>query len=215
MNFETNPTQPKNYLQMKKQLFIFAIIILIFTGCSKDYELKKSVFINDKEFPGLPIYSEWGYNTFGAYYDREIFVSNDISVPAKVSVSNNEMSFILDGQKKPDNYDSHQKMVMTFKISDFLPEEYTNLTTLNDTILDLTNPAYQVLISMDNTTYTANILSGKLTFKRAQNLLVDKKQVEVILSGYFEFKAIINEKTVTVSDGRFDVGISSDNFYIY
>ena len=215
LNFETNPTQPKNYLQMKKQLFIFAIIILIFTGCSKDYELKKSVFINDKEFPSLPIYSEWGYNTFGAYYDREVFVSNDISVPAKVSVSNNEMSFILDGQKEPDTYDSRQKMVMTFKISDFLPEEYTNLTTLNDTILDLTNPAYQVLISMDNTTYTANILSGKLTFKRAQNLLVDKKQVEVILSGYFEFKAIINEKTVTVSDGRFDVGISSDNFYIY
>jgi len=57
----------------------------------------------------LPIYSEWGYNTFGAYYDREIFVSNDISVPAKVSVSNNEMSFILDGQKEHQNYDSHKK----------------------------------------------------------------------------------------------------------
>jgi len=28
---------------MKKQLFIFAIVVLFFTGCSKDYELKKSV----------------------------------------------------------------------------------------------------------------------------------------------------------------------------
>jgi hypothetical protein len=63
--------------------------------------------------------------------------------------------------------------------------------------------------------YTANILSGELTFKRAQNLLVDEKQVEVILSGYFEFKALIDNEPVTISNGRFDVGISPDNFYNY
>ena len=202
---------------MKILFFISATIILIFAGCSKENELKKSVLINDTEYTDLPSYSEWGYNTFGAYYDREIFISNDDIVPAKVVVSNNAMSFVLDGQKGNADYYSgnNNEMTMTFKMPGFTPEQYTNLTVLNDTILDLTNPAYQVLISIDTIKYTVNILSGQLTFKRAQNLMVDKKQIEVILSGYFEFKALINEKPVTISNGRFDVEINPDNFYSY
>jgi hypothetical protein len=202
---------------MKKHLFIFSTIVLIFVGCSKENELKKSVFINDNEYTDLPAYSEWGYNTFGAYYDRELFVSNNDIVPAKVIVSNNAMSFVLGGQKGNDYYysDSYKEMTMTFKMSGFAPEKYTNLTVLNDTILDLTKPEYQVFVSIDTMEYTANILSGELTFKRAQNLLVDKIQIEIILSGYFEFKALIKEKPVTISNGRFDVGISPDNFYSY
>jgi hypothetical protein len=202
---------------MKIQFFISATIVLIFAGCSKENELEKTVLTYDTEYTDLPAYSEWGYNTFGAYYDREIFISNNDIVPAKVIVSNNAMSFVLDGQKGNVNYysGSNNEMTMTFKMSGFTPEQYTNLTVLNDTILDLTNPTYQVLVSIDTIEYTVNILSGELTFKRAQNLLVDKKQIEVILSGYFDFKAIINKKPVTISNGRFDVGISPDNFYSY
>lgn len=61
--------------------------------------------------------------------------------------------------------------------------------------------------------YEAEILEGELNFKRVQILQVDKKVVEAILSGYFDLKAIINGKPITVSDGRFDVGIGRDNFY--
>jgi hypothetical protein len=202
---------------MKNQLFILAIFILVFAGCKKENELKKSVFISDSELTDLPAYSEWGYNTFGAYYDREVFVSNNQMVPAKVVVSNNTMSFILDGQKGGSGgsgYYYYPEMTMTFKLTDFLPAEYSNLTVFNDTTLDLKNPLYQVAISVDTVKYAVNILSGELIFKRAQNLSVDKKPIEVILSGYFDFKALINDKPVTISDGRFDVGISPDNFYI-
>ncbi len=198
----------------------------MFASCKKENELKKSVFMEDPDNSGLPAYSEWGYNTFGAYYDREIFVSNNEVVPAKVIVSNNTMSFILDGQRgAPDyyyysryksNYNSNfTEMSMTFKLNDFLPDQYSNLAVFNDTTLDLTNPLYQVSVSIDNNIYTANILSGELTFKRAQNLKVDKQPIEVILSGYFEFKALINNVPVTISEGRFDVGIGPDNFYKY
>jgi len=199
---------------MKRQIFIFSTIVLIFIGCSKENELKKSVFIYDPEFTDLPEYSEWGYNTFGAYYDRQVFISNNELVPAKIVVSNNSMSFILDGQKEgPDYYGNYTEMSMTFKLPGFSPEQYDNLAILNDSTFDLKNPAIQVLVSIDTIEYLADILSGELNFKRAQNLQVDKKQVEVILSGYFEFKALINNKPVTISDGRFDVGIGPDNFY--
>ena len=200
---------------MKKQLLIFSAAILIFLSCAKENELKKSVFVYDKEFTDLPAYSEWGYNTFGAYYDRIPFVSNNMVVPAKVIVQNNTMAFVLAGQKQSGNYYSNSEMTITFKMPGFTPADYTGLLLLNDTVLDLSKPAYQVLVSIDTIKYTATILSGELKYKRAQNLLVDKKQIEVILSGYFEFKALINDKPITVSDGRFDVGISSDNFYTY
>ncbi|MEI6747701.1 MAG: hypothetical protein ACOYMF_08915 [Bacteroidales bacterium] len=200
---------------MKKQIVIYSTIVLFLAGCAKENELKKSVMIYDTEYTDLPAYSEWGYNTFGAYYDREVFISNDITVPAKVIVSNNKMSFVLNGQKGAAYYYDFKEMALTFTITGFLPEDYTNLIVFNDTILDLTNPAYQVKVTLDTIEYTANILSGELTFKRAQNLFVDKRQIEVILSGYFDFKAKINEEPVTISNGRFDVGISPDNFYFY
>jgi hypothetical protein len=200
---------------MKKLLLIFSTSILIFLACSKENELKKSVFVYDEEFIDLPAYSEWGYNTFGAYYDRTPFVSNNTIVPAKVIVQNNAMSFVLAGPKQSESYYSNSEMTMTFKMPGFTPADYTGLLQLNDTVIDLSKSPYQVLVSIDTTHYTATILSGELMFKRAQNLMVDKKQIEVILSGYFEFKALINNKPITVSDGRFDVGISSDNFYRY
>jgi len=200
---------------MKTRLFILsAILLLFYTGCSKDNELKKSVFIKDSEFTDLPAYSEWGYNNFGAYYDREIFVSNDYLVPAKVIATDSSISFILDGQKgRSTYYSEYTEMSLTFMLQGFAPRQYEDLTTLNDSVIDLKNPACQVHLSVDTLTYRAVILSGMLTIKRVQNLMVDKQPVEAILSGYFEFKALINDKPVTMSDGRFDVGIGIDNFY--
>ena len=203
---------------MKKYLFIIVLVtIVVASGCSNDNELKKSVFIEDSDYPDLPEYSEWGYNTFGAYYDREAFVSNDNEVPAKIIVTNNLTSFVLTGLEGAYSYYSsnNTKMSMTFKVSGFLPQNYKQLIALNDTTFDLRNSSYQVLVAIGTVTDTATILEGGLTFKRAQNLIVDTKQEEVILSGYFDFKALINNEPITISNGRFDVGISSDNFYNY
>jgi hypothetical protein len=199
---------------MKKIFIIISILTFVIAGCKKENELKKSVFIKDPDNPDLPVYSEWGYNTFGAYYDRQAFISNNRLVPAKISVSGNSMSFILDGQKGgSDYYYNYQEMIMTFKLQGFSPQQYSNLIALNDTTFDLKNAANQVLITIDTIKYNVSVISGELQFKRAQNLQVDKNPIEVILSGYFEFKALVNDKPVTISDGRFDVGISPDNFY--
>ena len=50
---------------------------------------------------------------------------------------------------------------------------------------------------------------------RAQHLLVDEVPQEVILSGVFEFQAMVNGMPVTVSEGRFDVGVDESNFFKY
>jgi len=202
---------------MIKYLSFLIAIVFLYCGCKKETELKKTVFVSDPENSNLPLYSEWGYNTFGAYYDRAAFVSNDNEVAAKVMVTQNKTSFVLTGQKGSGSYyyNASNKMSITFRLSGFLPEDYRHLVTLNDTTLDLKNPGYSVVITEDTIDYQAAILNGTLQIKRAQNLFVDTKQVEVILSGYFEFQALLKNKPVTISDGRFDVGIGSDNFYRY
>ena len=104
-------------------------------------------------------------------------------------------------------------MLLSFTLSGLMPAHYADLALLNDSIIDLTNSTCNVFVTIDTVKYTADILEGELNFNRVQLLQVDKQQVEAILSGYFEFKAIINHKPVTISDGRFDVGIGPDNFY--
>jgi hypothetical protein len=200
-----------------KDVLVIIFIWACMAGCKEENELKRSVFIYDPDYVDLPAYSEWGYNTFGAYYDREVFISNDSRIPAKVLVTDNSMSFILEGRKGyVDGYTGiYKEMSITFTVSGFAPAKYQDLAVLNDSIFDLEDPACQVRISFDTMKYQASILSGELMFKRVQNLQVDKQQVEVILSGYFGFKAIIDDKPVTVSAGRFDVGVGNDDFYIY
>jgi hypothetical protein len=57
------------------------------------------------------------------------------------------------------------------------------------------------------------LLGGSLEFKKAQNLIVDKVAEEVILSGVFQFQIVIDDEPFTISRGRFDQGISYDNFF--
>jgi hypothetical protein len=194
------------------RLMVTILALALLAGCKKENDLEKSVFLSDPEFKDLPAYSEWGYNTFGAYYDRQTFVSNDRLTPAKVMISGESMSFILDGQIGQDYY-SYTEMTMIFKLSGLHYSQYGDLVELNDSIIDLKNPACQLSVLIDTTKYPTEILSGTMFFKRAQKLQVDKQAVETILSGYFEFRALIGGKPVTVSEGRFDVGIGLDNFF--
>jgi hypothetical protein len=208
---------------MRKQIFILATFLLLITSCKKDNDLSRSIFIHDPELTELPAYSEWGYNTFGAYYDREIFVSNNQAVPVKVIVTDTSFTFVLSGQKGElghyfydyyySSYSNPVPMKMTFELPGFRPSKFQDLVNLNDVIINLKNPLCKVIVSIDNKNYPADILSGDLFFKRAQNLSVDMNQVEVILSGYFEFRAYVNNEFISISDGRFDLGVSTDNFF--
>jgi len=204
-----------------KKTFILLILTaaLFFTACSDDAELQRSVFISDEDYPNLPAYTEWGYNTFGAYYDRELFIYNVYEVPAKVVNTEGTTSFILNGTRGLYYYYDYNagnnSMSVSFDLIGFLPQAYTDLVVLNDSVIDLMNPDCRVMVTMNGQKYQEEIIGGTLHFKRVQNLLVDKKQVEVILSGTFEYQALNNDVPFSVSQGRFDVAVGKDNFYRY
>jgi len=191
-----------------KYLFLILIIII---SCKKDKNLRDSIFIEDVESPGLPIYSEWGYNTFGAYYDREVFISNDKKVPLKIIVTNDTMTFNFFGQLGNTSYNN---MTMKFYFTNFLPVYYEDLLQLNDTIIYLNN-TNKISINIYGSNVNVTLLNGYFKVDKAQLLFVDTKETEVILSGHFEFQALINNEPIAISDGRFDIGVNQSNFFSY
>ncbi|NCO55806.1 MAG: hypothetical protein COS14_03835 [Bacteroidetes bacterium CG02_land_8_20_14_3_00_31_25] len=191
-----------------KYLFLILIIII---SCKKDKNLRDSIFIEDVESPGLPIYSEWGYNTFGAYYDREVFISNDKKVPLKIIVTNDTMTFNFFGQLGNTSYNN---MTMKFYFTNFLPVNYEDLLQLNDTIINLNN-TNKISINIYGSNVNVTLLNGYFKVDKAQLLFVDTKETEVILSGHFEFQALINNEPIAISDGRFDIGVNQSNFFSY
>jgi hypothetical protein len=197
-----------------KKIFIVGIVSVLL-ACSDDAELRRSVFIPDPDAPGLPKYSEWGYNTFGAFYNRETIVSNDYQVPVQVIQQFNTTVFQFRGQKGSNYYWSEDFFEIKLTIQDFQPANYQDLMSLHGQVIDLADERYSISIEDAYSTYDVELLSGTFEFKRAQHLLVDGEPEEVILSGVFEFQAMIDGEPVSISEGRFDVGVGSYNFFVY
>ena len=201
---------------MKRHIILFSIgISLLFGACTSDYELDRPVFIDDEIYPGLPAYTEWGYNSFGVYIDRRPFTSSNWDLPVKVIAKDRTLQFQLRGNMSYYSMNSYSWNALTFFIKGLSMEDYKDLLYLHEQTFDLTSDNCQVTLERDGMTYELPILSGALNFKRAQHLYIDKQSQQVILSGTFNFKTIIEEEPITASEGRFDLGIGDDNFYFY
>ena len=193
---------------MKKYIFLPVLVVMLLAGgCSTDFNLEKSVFIEDINNPGLPEYSEWGYNTFGAYIDRKTFVSDLTDLPSKIIVNKDTFNFLLKGRSNSDD------ISLKFSVIGYSPADYTDLISLNDSTFNLTGKNCIITLTEPLTSKILTVYEGTLVFKRVQKLYVDKVLTESILSGTFNFKTFINAEPVSISNGRFDVGIGSENFY--
>ncbi len=193
---------------MKK--LVFVLFIAFAFSCSKEADLSDSIYIYDSEFPDLPAYTEWGYNTFGANYDRGVFVYSSNEIPLKVTTKDNKLTFIFQGIDG--NY-SNNDLALKFIISDSNVNVYKDLLVYNDSVIDLSSQEVEVQMVTEGVSETIDVLEGELYFKRSQNVFVDDIEYEIILSGKFNLKFIENEIPSNISDGRFDFGINDDNFY--
>jgi hypothetical protein len=191
-------------------LLIALVSSLLFSSCSSaDFELSKSVFIQDYDYPGLPIYSEWGYNTFGMYIDRGIFVSSEVILPAKIIVNPDTFNITFSGKY------NNNPASLRISLIGYAPDDYPDLVELNDSVFDLKSSNCIVMLKHANMTKTLNIIQGNIAFKRVQNLYIDKEFTKTILSGTIEFKTFLDNEPVAISNGRFDLGIGYESFYNY
>ena len=198
---------------MNKYITLFAAFSFLFLfGCSKDVnDLRESIMIYDEEYPGLPIYSEYGYNTFGAYYERGEFIYNSLEVPGKVLVQNGNTSFILTG-----HLDNQSLFSICFTFLNMEFADHTDLLTLDKKSFNLRDTT-SCKVSIENKEGAIPIkkTSGNITFNKVHRLLVDKEVVETILAGEFDLQVIINEQPARFSNGRFDIGVGDYNFFSF
>ena len=198
-----------------KYVFLFSVTLVLSACKPHDPDLEKSIFRPDPAYPELPQYSEWGYNTFGAFYDRQAFVFINNEIPIRV-LQDTVTSFVFSGRKgnSYSYYYGGPKFSVTFKFGGLNPLTFEDLVSLDQVTMDLTSSDSKVEVN-DITVQTVKVLAGTFRVNRAQRLFVDDKLEEVILSGEFEFQGLIDNVPVSVSNGRFDVGINSGNFFRY
>ncbi|WP_294081343.1 hypothetical protein [Proteiniphilum sp. UBA5384] len=192
-----------------KYLNLFIIIFVITTGCSRDfdYRISNSIFIEDLENPGLPIYSEKGYNSFGVYWGLSPFTTQMRHDPSKIVVQNDSCHIYLSGNT------GEVAHTLVVSLPEYTPATFIELISLNGKKFNLTGPECAVSLLSWERPRELKILEGVFTVKRVQNLYVDKELDSVILSGTFSFKATVDNTPVTFSNGRFDLRFGNENFY--
>lgn len=190
-------------------LFSLMLILVITTGCSRDfdYRISNSVFIEDDENPGLPIYSEKGYNSFGVYWGLSPWTTERLHDPSKIVVKDDSCHIHLSGIMGQASY------TLVVSLPEYIPGAFTELLSLNNKNFDLTGPECAISLLSGAYPRELKILEGTFTIKRAQNMYVDKEMESVILSGTFSFKATVDGEPATFSNGRFDMRFGNENFY--
>jgi len=192
---------------MKKFIYALSILAVFLTACSKS-DLDRTIFIPDEENPSLPAYTEWGYNSFGADYERSVFVATNSIVPCKVVYKSDTLSFALVGRC------NRNDMTLTFSFPLSQIGTIEDLAVLNDYTVDLKTGA-TVSLTTNNVQAALDVTDGQLYFKRFQLLRVDGQFNRIILSGTFDLKFLRNGLPETMSDGRFDIGITDRDFYSF
>jgi len=193
---------------MKKQ-YLFIFLFVLFTACSKDV-LDRTVFIPDENDHNLPAYTEWGYNTFGAEYERDYFLVSNMITPCKIVYKDTLLQFSLSG-----TYQGYKDMTLTFIFPVEKMCDYWDLMQLHKKNIELSAKDCTVKILRDNVESELNILEGELYFKRTQLLSVDDVMNRVILSGTFYLQFVENDIPSFITNGRFDLGITKNLYYKY
>jgi len=197
---------------MKKIFFIFIACTAIISCGKEESQLNRTIFIPDENNRNLPAYTEWGYNSFGAKYERSYFLASNKLIPCKILYRNDSLHFSLHGDfgDKP-----HDKMSLIFSFPFETINNYKDLLKLHKKIIDIKSNCIVKLIVNDHER-TLNGASGELSFKRIQLLSVDDIANRAILSGIFEVRFLgSNQFPESFSDGRFDFGITDREFYFF
>jgi hypothetical protein len=196
---------------MKKICFSLLIITLL-VACSKD-EMDRTIFIPDEEDYHLPAYTEWGYNSFGAEYERSYFLATTSIVPCKIVYKNNQLQFALIGRVSGNYYYNEMTLSFIFPLSQI--SDYEELMELNGKKINLADNNCTVKMLQGDNETTLEVSGGELYFKRAQLLRIDDKINRVILSGTFELRFLKNGLPSYMKEGRFDMGITENVFLAY
>ena len=207
-------------------LFLSLVAIICFFGsCSRHNVVthditEEIIFIADESDHNLPAYTESGYNTFGALFEKDYFVVNKGITPLKMQYHQGKMLVVFDGvRKRTANFYSsniYAPMTMYFTFPFDECKSYEDLLKLHNTKINLTATGCEVKMKIGeaSSATTLDVVEGELFFRRAQNLNIDDNRIGVILSGTFFVKFKKGSEYTVIKNGRFDFSINQ-NYFTY
>lgn len=200
---------------MKKQLLICALAATLF-ACSEGSDLKKSIFVPDADDSKLPAYTEWGYNTFGAYTEGgKVFTFNN-NIPLTISAQATCTELRFNGELYEEygarSDEKRELIIRTMAIANaagIAPTSAEDLTLINGKTIKLDAASNdEVYVVRNGISHKIEIASGSsITFNRVQKIYIDKNYTQMIVSGHFKIIAKLPNTSFSFTDGRFDVGI--------
>lgn len=212
-------------MKLHNILYLTLCLPLFFASCdNEDDEWERTIYVPDPNDEELPAYTELGYNSFGAKYDRNYFAVNSGIEPCQfILTADGDVNFVLKGMVSDYGMDngyyslSEKKMELSFrwKTTDKI-KTYQDLFLLNKKEFDLTDGTCQVFMTLNDSVSTEiKPDAGSLIFSRAQLVFIDKKIKTAIVSGYFSMKYLDVDKDEihNIKEGRFDLGVADRNFY--
>ncbi len=203
-----------------KYLFITLSVLSIFVGCSNISNnipdlTDDLIFIPDEYYPMLPAYTESGYNTFGAMYEKKYFVVTKNIVPFKMQYERGNILMILSGIVKSESSYLQSDMSISFMFPFDECNSYEDLLKLHNTKINLASADCQVKQQIGSYSQDVlNVVEGELFFRRAQNLNIDDQKMAVVLSGTFSIKFKAGSQYFVIKNGRFDLSIN-ENYFTY
>lgn len=195
---------------MKKFFLIISMLGLIFMSCKKETTLSGSYIIPDPANPSLPIYSESGYNTFGAMFDDNSMTKSQYQYNSGfVYITTDTMSvFKMNFVLYP-----YGTVAIDFKLKDMFPSNYAELLALAGKTYNFKEPNSSFALYRDGTPVDYQLIDGEIEFHKAQPFRIDEIVSGTVLSGYFSMKFIVDNQPHSIYDGRFDVSVQDHNFY--
>ncbi|MDR1224142.1 MAG: hypothetical protein LBL07_14875 [Tannerella sp.] len=129
--------------------FFYLSLLVLLCACAN---IDRTVFIPDGDDPNLPAYTEWGYNSFGAKYERLYFLADNSITPCKITYREGMLHFSLAGTLRADTYGGRfENMTLTVSFPSGPVSEYRDLLTLHERSIDLSGtPSCSVDIEKSN-----------------------------------------------------------------
>lgn len=212
----------KNELFITVLKFVFFSVSLCLVSCVYEDEddWDDSIFVADSDDYHLPAYSEMGYNTFGAKFNRSYFLySDDFSYSSRSSPCSffaKKDSFEIIFYGEVDNYTSKDDyFIISFEFAtNEVLDDFTDLILLDSTSYDLSDSVSCIVkIQKENMTekQVVEVERGSFSIVRAQNVYVNESLRYTALSGYFDLKFLYNGEIINIEKGRYDVAIIATN----
>ena len=180
----------------------FKIICLAFvlTACGSEDGLNESIFIEDLDNLGLPIYSELGYNTFGFYYNSIPVTSStwrDNPLQIKTEAGNSVFTFKGNSPTRANKLKLQMKDVVISA-----PEDLRDFAGQR---IDLSTD--DVVVQLGNNVDTLTVNSGSFEFSSIRVMTLDGQYEGIIASGTFELDGQLYSENISITNGRFDIRI--------